>query len=74
VAYIRLPRDNRAGGSPWFAVALWFGQPTHASVTDNIGQAPDRTRPTYDELPIPELDLRMRREHRTPAADASMPA
>jgi hypothetical protein len=72
VAYIGLPRDNRTGGSPWFAVTLWFGQPTRTTVASV--QALDRSRPSYDELPIPELDLRLRREHRTPAMGTSMPA
>lgn len=74
VAYIGLPRDNRAGGSPWFAVTLWFGQPTRDAAADLTGKVPGPARPHYDELPIPELDLRLRREHRTPTAGASMPA
>lgn len=74
VAYIGLPRDNRSGGSPWFAVALWFGQPTRATAAGTNGRGPDRSRPSYDELPIPELDLRLRREHRTLAVGTSMPA
>ncbi|MDG4785654.1 hypothetical protein O7626_06870 [Micromonospora sp. WMMD1102] len=56
VAYIGLPRDNRDGGSPWFEVRLWFGEPATAATPLPIvdGAVP---QPRTDELPIPELDL-----------------
>lgn len=70
VAYLGLPRDNRSGGSPWFEVALWFGQPTHA-VAVRTDQAVGDTPLHQDELPIPELDLRVRRSVGTASAPMS---
>jgi len=55
VAYIGLPRDNRDGGSPWFEVTLWLGQP--ATRTQPAGSA-GAGLPHHDQLPIPELDVR----------------
>jgi hypothetical protein len=55
VAYVGLPRDNRNGGSPWFAVALWFGEPAGAA-RPGPGGVP---APRHGELPIPELDLQL---------------
>jgi hypothetical protein len=74
VAYIGLPRDNRNGGSPWFEVALWFGQPAGASAAHGGGRAPAQYALHHDELPIPELDLQLRRQHGLPAASSPTPA
>jgi hypothetical protein len=71
VAYIGLPRDNRNGGSPWFEVALWLGEPARVSVSVT-GRAPHDAELDHDELPIPELDLQLRGEHR--ATGITMPA
>ncbi|MGI5245913.1 hypothetical protein [Dactylosporangium sp. CA-139066] len=59
VAYIGLPRDNRNGGSPWFAVALWFGEPARAAAVAARTGTAGGTAPRHDELPIPELDLQL---------------
>ncbi|MFI7208973.1 hypothetical protein [Micromonospora aurantiaca (nom. illeg.)] len=64
VAYIGLPRDNRNGGSPWFEVTLWFGEPARPVVQPSDGLVPDSRAPHHDELPLPGLDLRLRRDHR----------
>ncbi|MFC6017353.1 hypothetical protein ACFP2T_14185 [Plantactinospora solaniradicis] len=57
VAYVGLPRDNRDGGSPWFEVLLWFGEPTTSGQALPVveGAVP---QPRHDEFPIPELELR----------------
>jgi hypothetical protein len=60
VAYIGLPRDNRSGGSPWFEVALWLGEPARLATTPSNGQQTTAVAIRHDELPIPELDLQLR--------------
>jgi hypothetical protein len=74
VAYIGLPRDNRTGGSPWFEVRLWLGEPARATAPHTGARPADRPGVHHDELPIPELELRLRREDRIAGAGASMPA
>jgi hypothetical protein len=59
VAYLGLPRDNRNGGSPWFAVALWFGEPARATAGAAPAGPAGQAAPRHDELPIPELDLQL---------------
>lgn len=55
VAYIGLPRDNRDGGSPWFDVRLWFGEPANApAVSPGSDVEREIPRQRHDELPIPE--------------------
>lgn len=70
VAYLGLPRDNRNGGSPWFEVALWLGTPTRAT-TELGGRTSGSTHPHHDELPIPDIDLQLRRGARTAGAPMS---
>ncbi|NJC70860.1 hypothetical protein HC031_14200 [Planosporangium thailandense] len=61
VAYIGLPRDNRDGGSPWFDVRLWFGEPTRTSAASSESSAEGEIpRQRHDELPIPELEMQLR--------------
>ncbi|WP_433612586.1 hypothetical protein ACQP2P_01745 [Dactylosporangium sp. CA-139114] len=74
VAYLGLPRDNRNGGSPWFEVTLWFGQPSRIAATRSDGRDVDQSTVSHDELPIPELDLQLRGEHPTTAARTPMRA
>lgn len=74
IAYIGLPRDSRNGGSPWFDVTLWFGQPAHTAAIPAAERTSGRPQLHHDELPIPDLDLQLRRQHRTTVADASIPA
>jgi hypothetical protein len=74
-AYIGLPRDNRDGGSPWFEVELWFGEPRVGLPLPLVTDAPptDGTVTSgYDELPIPELDIAPHRPGR--ATGRSTPA
>jgi hypothetical protein len=73
VAYVGLPRDNRDGGSPWFQVRLWFGEPT-ADLAAPSPAAPTGLvpAPRHDELPIPELEFHARRAGR--AAGTATPA
>jgi hypothetical protein len=60
LAYIGLPRDNRDGGSPWFEVTLWFGQPPAALPTPSANSNGGPVLPRHDELPIPELEMQLR--------------
>lgn len=60
LAYIGFPRDNRTGGSPWFEVALWFGQPAWPIAQPTDRHVLDRRAPHHDEMPRPGLDLRIR--------------
>ncbi|MCP3782944.1 hypothetical protein NLX85_06140 [Micromonospora sp. A3M-1-15] len=63
VAYLGLPRDNRDGGSPWFEVQLWIGQPAHPVLTaSGSPAAPGPVLP--GEVPIPELDVLVRSKRR----------
>jgi hypothetical protein len=59
VAYLGLPRDNRTGGSPWFEVRLWFGEPARALAGARRTGASADGAPRHDELPIPVLDLQL---------------
>lgn len=59
LAYIGLPRDNRHGGSPWFEVQLWIGQPARTTTVADDGPAGSLVR-LRGEVPIPELDLQVR--------------
>ena len=72
-AYLGLPRDNREGGSPWFDVRLWFGEPpSHLAPPPLTATSPQSApRPRHDELPIPELDLAALRPGRTAGGAAS---
>ncbi|MEU7171461.1 MULTISPECIES: hypothetical protein [Micromonospora] len=64
VAYLGLPRDNRDGGSPWFQVQLWFGQPAPAVPhVVNDRRVNDALR-LPGETPIPELDVQVRPQRR----------
>ncbi|WP_431893380.1 hypothetical protein [Micromonospora haikouensis] len=63
VAYLGLPRDNRDGGSPWFEVQLWIGQPAHPVLTATGGPAA-RGPVLPGEVPIPELDVLVRSKRR----------
>jgi hypothetical protein len=67
VAYLGLPRDNRDGGSPWFDVRHWFGQPSATGVNATRNGTGRNSLTQYDELPIPDLQLRPRRQPRTAA-------
>ncbi|WBB56298.1 hypothetical protein [Verrucosispora sp. WMMD573] len=60
VAYLGLPRDNRDGGSPWFQVQLWFGQPTQAVLPLASGSLAGVGVRLPGEVPIPELDVHVR--------------
>jgi hypothetical protein len=56
IAYLGLPRDNRDGGSPWFEVLLWFGEPAGpAQALPALGSTVPQ--PRHDEFPLPELEL-----------------
>ncbi|GAB3861664.1 hypothetical protein [Dactylosporangium cerinum] len=70
IAYLGLPRDNRNGGSPWFEVALWFGTPARTA-TGPADRASERTQPRHDELPIPGVELQLRRDAQTAGAPMS---
>ncbi|MFF5074220.1 hypothetical protein ACFY2R_24205 [Micromonospora olivasterospora] len=64
LAYLGLPRDNRDGGSPWFQVQLWLGQPAH-SVLAQAGDGPTVPDPALPgEVPIPDLDILVRPKRR----------
>lgn len=58
VIYLGFPRDNRDGGLPWFGVVVVHGEPGGSA--EGSGGA-DGTAPgaglSYDELPLPEVDL-----------------
>jgi hypothetical protein len=61
VIYLGIPRDNRAGGLPWFDVAAIYGDPG-GSGGDAVGPGSPRepaptAGPAYDELPLPDIDL-----------------
>ncbi|WP_146231075.1 hypothetical protein [Micromonospora sicca] len=71
VAYLGLPRDNRDGGSPWFQVQLWFGQPAPAVLhVVNDSRMNDALR-LPGEMPIPELDVQVRPQRRGAGASLS---
>lgn len=70
VAYLGLPRDNRNGGSPWFEVALWLGAPARTAA-GLAGRASERPQRHHDELPIPDIDLQLRRVNRSTGAPMS---
>ncbi|MFF5181856.1 hypothetical protein ACFY2Q_27865 [Micromonospora sp. NPDC000316] len=58
IAYLGLPRDNRDGGSPWFEVKLWFGEPAAVgSPLPIVGNPAELPVARHDELPIPELAI-----------------
>ncbi|MEU9507126.1 hypothetical protein AB0D32_12685 [Micromonospora sp. NPDC048170] len=60
VAYLGVPRDNRDGGSPWFEVQLWIGEPARLTVSAaGESRGGDSVR-LPGELPIPELDVQVR--------------
>ncbi len=57
VIYLGIPRDDRDGGSPWFDVALIHGEPGSAGRADDGAAAlPDRG-PSYDALPLPDVEV-----------------
>ncbi|GAA0736759.1 hypothetical protein Drose_35965 [Dactylosporangium roseum] len=70
VAYLGLPRDNRNGGSPWFEVALWFGAPAHPA-TEPARPASERMQQHHGELPIPDIELQLRRTTRSAGVSMS---
>jgi hypothetical protein len=74
VAYMGLPRDNRDGGSPWFEVTLWFGEPTVNASVAAAGAGATSGLVHHDELPIPGLDLRPRPRRDTLPATSPTPA
>ncbi|MEE6260141.1 hypothetical protein [Plantactinospora sonchi] len=58
IAYLGLPRDNRDGGSPWFEVKVWFGEPTTVGTPlPIVGDPAELPVQRHDELPIPELAI-----------------
>ncbi len=61
VIYLGFPRDNREEGLPWFDVAVVYGEPSGSDVEGcGAGRAygtVQRTGPSYDELPLPDVDL-----------------
>jgi hypothetical protein len=61
VIYLGIPRDNRGGGRPWFDVSGIHGDPggsgeqgSRTGVPRGPGPAGG---PSYDELPLPEVEL-----------------
>ncbi|MEU4594246.1 hypothetical protein [Micromonospora aurantiaca (nom. illeg.)] len=64
VAYLGLPRDNRDGGSPWFEVQLWIGQPAHPVLVATGGSSAIPGPALPGEVPIPELEVMVRPKRR----------
>ena len=60
IAYLGFPRDNRDGGSPWFDITRWFGQPPAQHGAEPVNGARPAATVRHDELPLPELDVRPR--------------
>ncbi len=65
IAYLGFPRDNRDGGSPWFDVTLWFGQPPAQHTVSQVKGARPAETLRHDQLPLPELDIRPRTDRHT---------
>lgn len=61
VIYLGIPRDNRDGGRPWFDVTRIYGDPGSSGERGDGTGTPQRpeppTGPSYDELPLPEVEL-----------------
>jgi hypothetical protein len=61
VIYLGIPRDDRDGGSPWFDVALIYGEPGEQAEGDHAASAPADPRqphgPSYDTLPLPDIGV-----------------
>ena len=66
VIYLGFPRDHRNGGPPWFDVAVVWGEPSAMDVTSSESGRTAGTAlapgPSYDELPLPDVDLAPRSE------------
>lgn len=58
--YVGFPRDNRAGGSPWYAVECVHRDDLQTPLP--VVSTSTNGTPRYDELSVPALDVRARRE------------